>query len=263
MKTFTDQIGNTIELSGPTKRIVSLVPSQSELLFDLGLNEELVGVTKFCIHPKQLKGTRTIVGGTKTLHFERIRELNPDLIIANKEENEEGLIKELISEYQVWTSDIHNLDDSFEMITELGKMTGRSDKANELVSEIKTAFGTLKPGRFDKNLTAAYFIWREPFMTAGGHSFISHMLELCGIENIFADSKADYPEFKLEELGPHSPDLILLSSEPFPFAEKHISEFENIFPSSKILLVDGELFSWYGSRLCKSPEYFRQLFTDI
>ena len=202
------------------------------------------------------------MGGTKTLHFDKIEGLNPDLIIANKEENEEGLIRELMQKYPVWTSDIHSLDDSYEMISELGKITERSDRAHELVADIKTAFATLESELPSKNLTGAYFIWREPYMAAAGDSFISHMLGLCGINNVFDNTSADYPEYAVAQLNAFSPDLVLLSSEPFPFKEKHLPEFEALFPNARILLVDGELFSWYGSRLCKSPAYFRQLFAD-
>ena len=262
MNAYTDQIGNVVTLDAVPRRIISLVPSQSELLFDMGLATELVGITKFCVHPKELKLTKTVVGGTKTLHLDKIEALNPDLIIANKEENEERLVKELMSRYPVWTSDIHKLADAFEMITELGKITDRTEKASEIVTEIKAAFKTFQSERSKKILTAAYFIWCDPFMTAGGSSFISHMLDVCGLENVFKDATLAYPEYSADELRAYSPDLILLSSEPFPFTEKHIQGFKNLFPGSRILLVDGEMFSWYGSRLCKSPAYFRQLFGD-
>ncbi|PCH91262.1 MAG: cobalamin-binding protein [Bacteroidetes bacterium] len=214
------------------------------------------------MHPETLKQSRTVVGGTKTLHMDKIAALNPDIIIANKEENDEGLIKELMSKYQVWTSDIHNLDDSLEMISALGKICDREDNARKIMTEIKRAFQKLEIASLKSDLTAAYFIWRDPYMAVGGHSFISHMLEHCGLKNIFQDSVVDYPKYSAEELHYYSPDLVLLSSEPFPFKEKHVSEFQNLFPHSKIILVDGELFSWYGSRLQKSPAYFRQLFED-
>src|SRR4051812_11307667 len=122
MTRFTDQMGNAVELEGPPSRIVSLVPSQTELLFYLGLDKEVAGITKFCIHPAEMFHSKPRVGGTKKYDFEKIRQLAPDLIIGNKEENEQKQVEELQKLYPVWMSDIRNLADALQMIRSVGEL---------------------------------------------------------------------------------------------------------------------------------------------
>ena len=253
----TDQTHYTFELSKPPKRIVSLVPSQSELLWDLGLNNELVGITKFCIHPSEMFNTKDRIGGTKQLNLDKIRSLKPDLIIGNKEENDKEQIEQLRSEYPVWLSDVNTLEDAYNMIEQLGIVTGKSKESEQLNAAIKKAFAGLNNPAL-KNKTAAYFMWNDPFMVSANNTFIDAMLSSCGFINVFKH-KSRYPQITESELKEAHPDYILLSSEPYPFNEKHISLFESICPDARILLVDGELFSWYGSRLLKSPAYFKTL----
>ena len=141
---YTDQLGNTLQLKERPKRIVSLVPSQSEFLWDLGLGDELVGITKFCIHPDEMFRTVERVGGTKTLNIERIRELKPDLIIANKEENEQSQIELLQTEFNVWMSDIYNFEDAIRMMDSLGELLGKREKAIQIVNQLKSALPRIK-----------------------------------------------------------------------------------------------------------------------
>src|SRR3989338_9030968 len=245
--TFTDQMGYEIRLSASPKRIISLVPSQTELLYDLGLDQEVVGITKFCIHPDEWFRSKPRIGGTKQFHFDKIAELRPDLIIGNKEENEEDQIRELQSAYPVWMSDIHNLHESLEMIGKIGELTNRSEKANDIADRIKQGFENWKPEIENQPWrSAAYLIWRNPYMAAGQNTFIDSMLEAVRLQNVITSSR--YPETTLHELATLSPEVILLSSEPYPFSEKHIAEIKTVVPSAKIILVDGEIFSWYGSR---------------
>jgi ABC-type Fe3+-hydroxamate transport system substrate-binding protein len=243
-------------LEHPPVRIISLVPSQTELLFSLGLDNQVIGITKFCIHPETWYRSKTRVGGTKKLNFEIIRSLKPDLIIANKEENDQEQITQLMQEYPVWLSDIRNLEDATEMIAGIGQLTGRQGKAEELISGIQHAFAQLPLAGTGES--AAYFIWRNPYMVAGSGTFIHEMLHKCGLKNVF--EQARYPVIGPEELRRAAPELILLSSEPYPFKEKHVAELKRICPRSRILIVDGELFSWYGSRLLEAPPYFQRLF---
>ena len=177
MISTTDQLGRTISLKEKPLRIISLVPSQTELLYDLGLDKEVVGITKFCIHPEEWFRTKTRVGGTKKLDFEKIKSLKPDLIIGNKEENEEGQIKELMNHYNVWMSDIKTLEDALRMIEWIGNFTGKREKALELVAKIKTSFRQLLfySDSFPKH-KVAYLIWHEPMMTIGSDTFINYML---------------------------------------------------------------------------------------
>lgn len=256
---FTDQMNRTIRLESTPKRIVSLVPSQTELLFDLGLEKETVGITKFCVHPEKWFRNKTRVGGTKTINFEKIRELNPDLIIANKEENTESEIKALMSDFPVWMSDIQNLEDALEMIFLIGNMTNTQNTAKEIINNIQEKFALLKP-QYTK---AAYLIWKNPMMSINKSRFIHDMLNRCGFENVFAATTEDYPEISKEQLQEANPEIILLSSEPYPFKEKHVAYFQNICPKAEIKLVDGEMFSWYGSRLQTAPSYFQNLLKSI
>lgn len=260
----TDQMNRTIRLEKRPERIISLVPSQTELLFDLGLENEVVGITKFCIHPESWFRNKTRVGGTKEFDFEKIAALNPDLIIGNKEENERRQIEALMEKYPVWMSDIRNLDESLEMIRALGELTGKSEKAKSIAAEIESGFEKLDSVfNSTKEKKVAYFIWKNPWMVAGGDTFIDHILNRCNWKNVFAERIGRYPEITLSELAEAKPELIFLSSEPYPFKEKHIEELQTILPHSKILAVDGEIFSWYGSRLLKAPEYLIQLQNQI
>ncbi|HTL82715.1 MAG TPA: helical backbone metal receptor [Bacteroidia bacterium] len=259
-----DQTGRTISLEKTPSRIISLVPSQTELLFDLGLEDEVVGITKFCIHPESWFRTKTRIGGTKEINFEKIAALKPDLIIANKEENEKEQIEKLCEEYPVWISDIKTLDNAYDMIRALGELTNRKVEAKKIISEIAFRFENFK-----KNKTAvtknrvAYFIWKNPWMVAGHDTFIDHLLSVCGFENVFVKEESRYPEITLEDVAEKKTDVILLSSEPYPFKEKHLEELKAILPSAKIMLVDGELFSWYGSRLMHSTAYFGEVLNKI
>lgn len=252
-------MGRRVAVPFPPRRIVSLVPSQTELLFDLGLGEKVVGITKFCIHPAETRTKAAVIGGTKNFEFEKIAALNPDLIIGNKEENYQAGIEQLAATYPVWLSDISNLPDALEMIRRVGFIAGAKEKAEGLAAEIAASFAALATVTAEVEPTAvAYFIWRKPYMVVATGTFIDDMLGRAGFRNVFA-SQARYPEITAEQLAAAGPQRILLSSEPYPFGEKHIAEFQAICPNAKIEIVDGELFSWYGSRLRKSAAYFNSL----
>jgi ABC-type Fe3+-hydroxamate transport system substrate-binding protein len=251
---FTDQLGNVISLVSTPQRIVSLVPSQSELLFDLGLDKQIVGVTKFCIHPAKALKEKTIIGGTKKFDFEIIDRLKPDLIIGNKEENYKEGIGQLTKKYPVWMSDIYSLDDSLDMMRKIGRICNRTEEADAIITKIELAFQLIK---VKESIRVLYLIWRKPWMAAGRETFISSMIETIGWKNAVEDSR--YPEMSERDIERLQPDAILLSSEPYPFKEKHLAELKQLSPSSKIILVYGEMFSWYGSRLIKAPEYFNSI----
>ncbi|MBO9730938.1 MAG: ABC transporter substrate-binding protein [Chitinophaga sp.] len=253
---FTDQLNRQITLEHPPQRIISLVPSQTELLYTLGLDKEVVGITKFCVHPSTWFREKTRVGGTKNVHADRIAALSPDLIIANKEENLEADILPLMQKYPVWVSNIQTLEDAYQMIAGVGTLTNRAAAAADLVAQIKAGFAAL-PVR-PTPLRTAYFIWRDPWMVAGGDTFIHEMLQACGLQNVFGELLR-YPSITPEQLADSGCELILLSSEPYPFKEKHIAELQSIVPAARIHLVDGEMFSWYGSRLREATTYFSTL----
>jgi ABC-type Fe3+-hydroxamate transport system substrate-binding protein len=252
---ITDQMGHQVEIPLSPKRIISLVPSQTELLFDLGLDERVVGITKFCIHPREKVKGKTIVGGTKNFHPDVIRDLQPDLIIGNKEENYAEGIRDLQQHYPVWMSDISNLEEALLMMEEIGKLTAASGQAAGLINTIRQEFQRLAPA---VPIPAAYFIWKEPYMTIGQGTFIQDMLGKAGFANVF-QGLSRYPEVGKAEIREANPRVILLSSEPYPFREKHLQEFRDLCPQALVKLVDGEMFSWYGSRLRLAPAYFGQL----
>ncbi|MFZ6009352.1 MAG: helical backbone metal receptor [Bacteroidota bacterium] len=251
-------MGVEINISFPPKRIISLVPSQTELLAALGLNEQLVGITKFCVHPPTWLGAKNIVGGTKNFNFEIIDDLKPDLIIGNKEENYEEGIRALRVKYAVWMSDIASLCDALDMIKSIGELTDHAKKARQLIHDIEFSFRHLKK-KVPANVL--YLIWRKPWMAVGHGTFIHTMIETIGWQNCLHEMPR-YPRLTAEEIQALKPDYILLSSEPYPFQEKHKQELQNLCPDAKIALVDGEMFSWYGSRLVKAPAYFNSLMID-
>jgi len=251
-----DQMGRHVLVPVLPQRIVSLVPSQTELLFDLGLGERVVGVTKFCIHPTAARQRATVIGGTKQFDFEKIAALQPDLIIGNKEENYQQGIERLATDFPVWMSDIGTLPEALDMLRSLGQLTRMAERAQKLGEDIATSFAALPT--YAQLERVAYFIWRKPYMVAGGGTFINDMLARAGFANVFAHL-GRYPEIMAAQLAQAAPERIFLSSEPYPFAGKHVAEFQQICPAATIEIVDGELFSWYGSRLLKSAAYFRQL----
>ena len=253
---FTDQTGRLVEINNPPQRIISLVPSQTELLYDLGLDKEVAGITKFCIHPDHWFRNKTRVGGTKQVKMDIIHQLQPDLIIANKEENVKEQVEELARHYPAWVSNINTLDDALLMIREIGSITAKEKAAQKIVTRIKDNFESLKTPGF--RLKTGYLIWKDPYMTVGGDTFIHNMLEAAGFENVFSEQKR-YPAISIDELKNSGCELLLLSSEPYPFKQKHMDELQQHLPSTKIMLADGEMFSWYGSRLLKAPAYFTEL----
>lgn len=251
-RTFTDQMGRLVQLDELPQRIVSLVPSQTELLYALGLSDRVVGITKFCIHPDEWFRSKTRVGGPKKLKIDTIKALQPDLIIANKEENIKEEIMQLQEVAPVWISDVFLLEDNHTMIQSIGEMCGKEEESRAIIEEIKANFAQLTP--IDRPVRVLYMIWKNPFMAVASGTFIHHMLtDHLGVENAIAH-EARYPMLNDDQLP--ETDVVFLSSEPYPFKEKHIAEVQAHFPNAKIMLVDGEYFTWYGSRLIDAPKYF-------
>ncbi len=251
---FVDQMGRSVEVPFPPKRIISLVPSQTELLHYLGLENEVIGITKFCIYPTEWFKSKIRVGGTKQLKISEILALKPDLLIGNKEENTKEDIEEL-EKYgiSVWMSDINSFDEALEMIHQVGVMCGKETQANDLVRQITIGFEEIS--QVGKGRSVLYFIWDEPSFVVGKNTFIDSILTKIGFLNNCNLNR--YPD--LSELKNPNPDFIFLSSEPFPFAEHHSEKFQKLFPEAKVQLVDGEMCSWYGSRMLTAADYFKGL----
>lgn len=251
-------IGNELRLFKRPKRIISLVPSQTELLYDLGLKEEVIAQTLFCIFPEEMHKTKPRIGGTKNLKIDKIISLQPDLIIANKEENDREQVLQLQSRFPVWVSDIKNLEDALFMIQSIGEICDKEETARVLLNNIIEGFGTLKRA-LGKQESSLYFIWREPWMVAGTDTFIHHMMEMAGFKNALPFGSTRYPTLTEKEIIELNPERILLSSEPYPFKGKHMDELKAMLPNASISLVDGTYFSWYGSRLKDAVKYFNQI----
>ena len=248
---FVDQMGRSVEVPISPKRIISLVPSQTELLYYFGLEKEVVGITKFCIHPDSWFKSKTRIGGTKQLKIDEIIGLKPDLVIGNKEENtEEDIYKLEQNGLSVWISDINSFDEALDMIEQVGLMCGKEEEATKLTTEIDRGYNEIS--QIGKRRSVLYFIWDEPSFVVGKNTFIDSVIEKIGFVN--ACNLNRYPD--LSELNKEIPDFVFLSSEPYPFSEQHITKYQNLFPNAKIMLVDGEMFSWYGSRMMEAVRYF-------
>ncbi|MEL1241655.1 ABC transporter substrate-binding protein [Flavobacterium flavipallidum] len=261
---LTDAIGTQHTFAKVPQRIVSLVPSQTELLVDLGLESKIVGITKFCIHPKNLRNEKVIVGGTKKVDYDKIKSLAPDIIVCNKEENTLEMVENLRQIGQVWVTDINTLEDNFQMISDFGNLFDCMAEAENWNQKIALAMNDFK--KFIQNKAVkrvAYFIWKNPYMVAAGANFINEMLLLNRFENAFA-KLSRYPEVNIQEINKDKDlDYVFLSSEPYPFKEKDALEISVYTHSANVILVDGEMFSWYGSRILKAFDYFKKLHQNL
>lgn len=261
MRTFVYYLQREIVLTNyPPKRIVSLVPSQTELLSDLGLDTEVIGITKFCVHPKEWKKQKVIVGGTKQVHYDKVKQLNPDLIIANKEENTQEIVQNCSEIAPVYVTEVENIHEAFRAIQDIGDLVNKKTQAEQLCAKIQQDFEQHKE-IFSGSIL--YFIWREPYMAAGTGTFINALLSHFGWNNLACSLESRYPtltELQIQELNP---EYIFLPSEPYPFKEKHVQELQLIVPNTKILLVDGEMFSWYGSHMQYTCAYVTNLFSQL
>lgn len=264
MKILTDQLGTPHRFEATPQRIISLVPSQTELLYDLGLEDNIIGITKFCVHPYHFKSTKKIVGGTKKVHIEKIRLLEPDIIICNKEENTQEIVDALSEIAPVWVTNIITIEDNMEMIAQFGKLFNKRTETQKWIDKINFAHQDFQHFIKDRPIQkAAYFIWKNPYMVAGSDNFINEMLKLNHFKNIY-EERGRYPEVIIQKIRIQGdPEIVFLSSEPFPFKEEDAFEIGRFTHHAKTVFVDGEMFSWYGSRILKAFDYFKKLHLRI
>jgi len=253
-----DQIQRRIDIDFPPKRVVSLVPSITFLLYRLGLEQEVVGLTRFCKLPKYWKKQKQVIGGTKEVNIDKIISLKPDLILANKEENTKEIVDDLSKIAPVYVSDIYDLETNTEFILQLGKLLDKEQQAHKLVANIAQKFSNMQALLPSHTYKTLYLIWKNPYMTVGGETFIHQMMQYAGFENIYANYKR-YPVIQDEEFIKLQPEIVLLSSEPYPFKLKNQKEIQTIFPRAKVLLVEGEPFTWFGAYPELSMDYFINL----
>lgn len=257
MTTVTDARNRSLALDRAPRRIVSLVPSQTELLAYLDLDDDVVGITRFCERPEHWRSEKTIVGGTKQIDVDTIRELNPDLVLANLEENTPEDVAALDEIAPVFVTNVKTVPEALQMIRTVGVLTETSDRTSTLVGRIISRFEGLPDFR---PLQAAYLIWREPYMTVGGDTFIHDVMEHGGFRNAFGN-QTRYPEVSLDELASMELDVVLCGTEPFPFHQKdaYTEEVRSALPHTTVEVVDGQVFSWYGPRLLYTPSYLEKL----
>lgn len=253
-----DHIGRHVQIPDKVQRIVSLVPSITELLADLNLEKEVVGITKFCVHPTNWYRNKQRIGGTKQLGIDAIVQLQPNLVIGNKEENVQSQIEALAAHCPVWISDIETISDAFRLITDIGQITNRSEEAYFLHEQITQAWANIKDSVYPK-ARVVYAIWQDPFMIVGQNNYIHATLEWLGYTNIGKTYNERYPSISIEEMQGLAPDVLMLSTEPFPFKQSHVDYWQTLLPNTRIIIVDGEMFSWYGSRMRIAPVYFHTL----
>ena len=254
-----DDRGREHDTGKPPGRIVSLVPSTTETLFRLGCGGRVVGATRFCVRPDEVGGLPK-VGGTKDPSIDRIMALEPDIVIGNVEENCEKAFREMEAcGLRVYAAYPRDVDGALQDLLRMGSVLGRRKEAEVLFERIRKTRSALRKRPF----RYAYLIWRKPWMAAGRAYFISSMLSEAGGTNIFADSEKAYPEVQVEDLA--EADFVLLSSEPFPFKERHrqeLVEAADIHPS-RILFVDGELCSWHGARMAEAFPYLDRFAREL
>lgn len=257
-----DQAGFNVSVKSTPQRIICTVPSLTELLYDLGLEEKIVGVTRFCVKPAVARKKAAIIGGTKDLDLKLIKSLKPDLIIGNKEENIKEQILTAKKTAPVWLSDINDIHEACDAIKQIGKITGTEKKANEINDEIISRKNVLTKMN-NSGKSVLYFIWKKPYMLAGKNTFINSVLELCGLKNMAPEVTNRYPEISLEQIKTLRPQILILSSEPYPFSAGDLQQLAKVIPDTEAYILDGEVFSWYGSRLIPGLKYLRSFKNQV
>lgn len=257
-KKITDQLGREFSLSTSPRRIISLVPSLTELIAEgLGLASSLVGITDYCVHPAVVAQSVTAVGGPKSINIATVKAMQPDLVVASREENIREQIAELSTFVPVFVTDVVSIAGACETIAQLGEVLAVPTRALALVEDIREGFRSyVKP---NPAVRAVYLIWKDPYMAVGAGTFIDDMLNASGFCNVAAETFARYQQVEIAQLAAMNPDVVLLSSEPYTFTGQDREELKSQLPTSAILHVDGEIFSWYGNRMLKAPAYFKQL----
>lgn len=244
-------------------RIVSLCPSLTELVFDLGRGSDLVGITDWCVHPADKVAAIETVGGTKTPRIARIVELSPDLVLMNEEENRIEDAQALRNAgVELHSSMPRDAAATAQMVRSIGAAIERSGEAERIARDIEARTQrVVQSARNLKRVTWAYLIWRKPTMTVNRETFVSALLDQAGGRNVFGDAPERYPTIDLQDIVAKSPDVVLLCTEPFPFKEKHRDELaaDTGFSRERFVIADGELLSWHGSRTPSGIDYAESL----
>jgi ABC-type Fe3+-hydroxamate transport system substrate-binding protein len=262
---LTDAVGQVFQPCEAPPRIVSLVPSLTELLFDLGLAENIVGRTRFCLHPRELMRTLPKVGGTKDVDLGKLRSLRPSHVVVNVDENR----IEQVNEIRMFVPNVivtHPMqpDDNLDLFRLFGGLFAVQQRAEELAMQLQSALQTARgQTRQLAQENVVYCIWKDPWMTVAPNTYISAMLRVVGWHTMPESAAARYPTVDFNAAWLHRVDRIFLSSEPYRFRHKHLQAASRLpgFAGKKIQLIDGELVSWYGSRAAAGLRYLASLRT--
>jgi ABC-type Fe3+-hydroxamate transport system substrate-binding protein len=259
---LTDATGATVSLAATPRRIVSLVPSTTETVFELGAGDRVVGVTRYCVRPDGARRQARVVGGTKSPRLETIRELDPDLILANQEENREEDVQALRQVAPVYVAFPRDVPAAIAEILKLGILTGREAVARRMCLELAESLQRLREARDGRPVFPyLYFIWRQPYMAAGPGTFIDALLGEAGGRNVLDGAPGRYPELTAEQIETAGADVLFFSSEPYPFAPRHLEEIPAA--RGKRILVDGQLLSWHGARMREGIPYAERVAREV
>lgn len=261
-RNFTDPTGRTIEISYPPGRIVSLVPSTTETLYDLGVWDKVAGCTGWCTRPAHaVKGMRRVGGVKRNMNWKRLREIDPELVLANAEEQAPDVLARLCDEFPAWVSVPRTVAEAVAAIRDLSEVLGVPHDGEEIA--VRTEMAADEARRLASNrpgIRVLYLVWREPYMSVSGDTFIHDMLALCGAENVYEGAEKRYPEITLEDAAKRGVDLVLLPDEPFRYREEHVGEFEAL--GVEVKLVSGDNVCWPGSRMLEGIRYLSEMIVD-
>ena len=260
--TIQDARGTRHTLESPATRIVSIVPSATETLYELGLGDRIVGVTQFCVHPQPWVKTISKVGGTKNVDIQRVLNLKPDLVVGNCEENTKEIFEALEPHVPIWAPLPKTIPEAIEDMGHMGLLTGTTEIAERFQDEAKRAWAKAKANA--QSFTYAYFIWRNPWMSISNDTFIARMLEAVGGINVFGDHEDRFPEIDMTGQIHDAPDVVFLSSEPFPFKEQHAAELCQMtgIALDTVRFINGEYASWHGYRMIEGLQYLAERTPD-
>jgi ABC-type Fe3+-hydroxamate transport system substrate-binding protein len=253
---FYDATGAAVILPAPPRRIVSLIPSVTEILFALGAGPSVAGCTVYCTEPSDGVATKTRVGGEKNPKLDVIRELGADLVVANVEEN----VREHIETLRGWGIPVYvtyprTVADGIRLVSDLGSVVGRPERGRDMAAALEAARHDVDSARAGKPARRVFYpIWRGPWMTVNRDTYVHDMLALCGGDNVFGPSATRYPEVTLEDIARAAPEVILLPDEPYRFRQAHLADFDAhpdipAVRQRRVHLVDGKLATWYGPRI--------------
>ena len=263
---FHDASGATFKLPAPPRRIVSLVPSITETLFALGAGDDVVGCTIYCREPADGVAGKTRVGGEKNPRLDVIRDLGPDLVLANVEEN----VREHVDTLRGWGVPVYvcyprTVAEGIRLVRELGEVTARTRRGGELAEELGAALDAVQAASGARRARVFCPIWRQPYMTINRDTYVHDMLAVCGADNVFAERAERYPVVELAAVAAAAPDVIVLPDEPYRFRRAHLPDFSPhaempAVRDGRVHFIDGKLLTWYGPRIAEALRVLPPLF---